>query len=194
MKRVYGSCTFLDIFECGTDFREIEQNILTKVKEYLYKESINGHISKEVVSLNELSFNYDQLLTIVKTQIKNFTNKEIELRKIENETKRIDLINNLLKQNFTYEQISTLVNCSNEQKTIIQHEIQQSKNEEIKVECTIIKKGRKIQVISPDNLNIIVKIYDSMIFALRDVEHMINTVYKKSSKITQSIKILDGYL
>lgn len=59
LKRIYGSCTFLDIFKCSTDFRGIEQHILSKVKEYLHKKPINKHISKEVVLLNKHVFNYN---------------------------------------------------------------------------------------------------------------------------------------
>jgi hypothetical protein len=50
--------------------------------------------------------------------------------------------------------------------------IQERKSiQNVKNTGTIVKKGRKIQVINPDNLNFIVKVYDSMIFALRDTEH-----------------------
>jgi phage anti-repressor protein len=169
LKRVYGACTFLDIFECNSDFREIEQCILSTVRTNLYKEPINGHFSKEVVLLNENVFNYNQLVTIVRNTINTFINKEIESKKIELETKKIDLINNLLKENFTYEQIYKLIN-SNEIINIVQQNIQRE-IKQVKVADTVHKKGRKIQVINPDNLNVIVKIYDSMMFALRDPEH-----------------------
>jgi phage anti-repressor protein len=169
LKRVFGSCTFLDIFECNSDFREIEQCILSTVRTNLYKEPINGHISKEVVLLNENVFNYNQLVTIVRNTINTFINKEIESKKLELETKKIDLINNLLKENFTYEQIYKLIN-SNEVINIVQQNIQ-PEIKQVKVADTVHKKGRKIQVINPDNLNVIVKIYDSMMFALRDTEH-----------------------
>jgi len=169
LKRVYGSCTFLDIFDGTTDFREIEQHILCKIKDYLYKGLINGHSSKEVVLLKTHTFNYNQLLTIVTNEIKNFTNKEVELRKLNNEEKKIDLINRLIDRNLTYEQIDKLINYKNED---IIKPIQERKSiQNVKNTGTIVKKGRKIQVINPDNLNFIVKVYDSMIFALRDTEH-----------------------
>jgi prophage antirepressor-like protein len=168
LKRVYGSCTFLDIFDGTTSFREIEQHILCKIKDYLYKGLINGHSSKEVILLKTHTLNYNQLLTIVTNEIKNFTNKEIELRKLNNEEKKIDLINKLIDRNLTYEQINKLINYKNENIIIepLKKSIQNVKNT-----GTIVKKGRKIQVINPDNLNCIVTVYDSMIFALRDTEH-----------------------
>lgn len=88
LKKVFGSCIFLDIFECKSDFREIEQCILSIVRTNLYKEPINGHVSKEVVLLNENTFNYNQLVTIVKNTVNTFINKELEMKKLENEGKK----------------------------------------------------------------------------------------------------------
>jgi phage anti-repressor protein len=188
LKRIFGNCIFLDMFECKFNFREIEQCILLRVKHHLYKKPINGHISKEVVLLNENTFNYNELVRIVIEEIKHFTNKEITLRLIENESKKLDLIKQLLAQKFTYEQIHTLINVTEHEKVvnIIEQPVQ---IKEINVSNTVIKKGRKIQVINPDNLNVIVKIYDSMVCALRNSEHQYdkhaiqkavknNTIYK----------------
>ena len=192
LKRTFGSCLFLDIFECTLyDFREIEQRILCKVKNYLYKEPINGHISKEVVKLNEQTFNYKQLITIVTNEIKNYSNKELDLMKLDIESKKLNLINKLVDKDFTFDQINTLLDFKINQidRQLPQELINPVIRDKIQIANTIIKRGRKIQVINPDNLNIIVKIYDSMIFALRDLtlnydKHCIqkaakcNTIYK----------------
>ena len=192
LKRTFGSCLFLDIFECTLyDFREIEQRILCKVKNYLYKEPINGHISKEVVKLNEQTFNYKQLITIVTNEIKNYSNKELDLIKLDIESKKLNLINKLVDKDFTFDQINTLLDFKINQidGQLPQELINPVIRDKIQIANTIIKRGRKIQVINPDNLNIIVKIYDSMIFALRDLtlnydKHCIqkaakcNTIYK----------------
>jgi hypothetical protein len=45
LKDVFGSCIFLDVFECNY-FREIEQYILCKVKDYIYKNPINAIYSR----------------------------------------------------------------------------------------------------------------------------------------------------
>ena len=187
LKRVYGKCIFLDMFECTkNNFREIEQRILCKVKDYLYKEAINGHISKEVIKLNEKTFNYKQLVTIITNEIKNYS----DLGQEYNEFKKLDLITKLIDKNFTFEQIDKLLNTNlNNNNNNIQ-KIENEQKIQPEIANTIIKRGRKIQVISPDNLNVIVKIYDSMIFALRDPlfnydKHSIqkavkmNTIYKR---------------
>ena len=192
LKRTFGSCLFLDIFECTLyNFREIEQRILCKVKNYLYKKPINGHISKEVVKLNEQTFNYKQLITIVTNEIKNYSNKELDLMKLDIESKKLDLINKLADKDFTFDQINTLLDfkINKIDGQLPQELINPVIRDKIQIANTIIKRGRKIQVINPDNLNIIVKIYDSMIFALRDLtlnydKHCIqkaakcNTIYK----------------
>lgn len=188
LKSIFGHCIFLDIFECTLyNFREIEQHILYRVKNYLYKEPINGHISKEVVKLNDQTFNYKQLLKIVTYEINNYYNKEQELIRLDVESKKLDLINKLTDKNFTFEQIFKLVNYQTNQTEIKE----QINNESIIISNTIIKRGRKIQVINPDNLNIIVKIYDSMIFALRDS----TTDYDKNciQKAIKNNTIYKGY-
>jgi hypothetical protein len=134
----------IQIFECNSDFREIEQCILSTVKTNLYKEPINGHISKEVVLLNENIFNYNQLVIIVRNTINTFINKEIESKKLELETKKIDLINNLLKENFTYEQIYKLIN-NNEVINIVQQNIQ-PEIKQVKVTDTVHKKEEKFKL------------------------------------------------
>jgi phage anti-repressor protein len=213
LKSIFGNCTFLDVFACN-DFREIEQCILQKVKKYLYKYSINGHKSKEVVELtnqeiqnvdqdveltqevvelNDCTFNYNQLLTIVKDTIKNYKNKEVEYKtleneskrleneskRLENESKRLDLLNKLLDKNLNYDEINVFINGENKIQIVQEPKIQEPKIQEIEIQepkiqekrhDTIIERGRKIQAINPDNLNVIVKIYNSMKYAEADTD------------------------
>jgi hypothetical protein len=66
LKRTFGKCIYLDVFECG-EFRKVEKTILEhpEIVKNLHREKINGHLSKEVVKLSD-EFNYNQLLAIVK--------------------------------------------------------------------------------------------------------------------------------
>ena len=192
LKEVFGTCVFLDIFECTlSNFREIEQYILCKVKDYLHKEPINGHISKEVIKLNEAIFNYSQLRTIVANEIKNYTNKDLELLKLTNESKKLDLIKNLLRENFNYDQIYNLINGCKEEEEKVQIQPENKVNPIVNTTNTVIKKGKKIQVIDPDNLNVVVKVYDSMIYALRDTQ--LNYVKQSIQKAIKNNTIYKGY-
>jgi phage anti-repressor protein len=190
LKDVFGKCLFLDIFECTLyNFREIEQYILCKVKDYLYKEPINGHISKEVIKLNDKLFNYNQLRTIVANEIKNYTNKDLEFIRLNNESKKLDIIKDLLSKNFNYEQMDDILNGQNKQEKVIV--VEQTEQPEINKSTTIIKKGKRIQAIDPDNLNVVVKVYDSMIYALRDTE--CNYIKRNIQKAIQNNTIYKGY-
>lgn len=156
---------YLDAFECNFDFREIEQEILSNefIKNNLYREPINGHISKEVVLLNEM-FNYKQLVTIVNDIINNRANKEIETRRLENETKKLDLIKTLLDQGVHFDKIESLLNGTVSEKV---HTVVPAPNPPV-LTPTVTQRGRKIQMINKDNLNVIVRVFDSMIHVLRD--------------------------
>ena len=159
LQKVFGSCLFLDVFECF-EFREIEENILSNVRDYLYKDKINEHISKEVVLLNE-QFNYKQLVSLVKNEIKNYINKGTEI-----EYKKYNLIEKLLDKNFNFEQINTLIN---KQLTYQQeNNNQEETREETQQESNRCTKGKRIQMIDPDNLSCIVKIYNCMMEVLQD--------------------------
>ena len=180
LKAVFGECIYLDVFECE-DFREIEQNILVKVHNYKYKEPINGHISKEVIQLTE-AFNYNQLVTIIKNEIKNY--KEEKFKNINlNLTPEQELIKNLyddFKNNIiTFDQFNILINSINSSKKEIVIE-NATENNRYKINET--PRGRKIQLINPDNLGIIVKVYDSIGHVLKD-----NKTYTKQP-IQKAIK------
>jgi hypothetical protein len=175
LKFVFGECIFLDVFDATDDFREIEQNILIKVNEYKYKDKINDHISKEVVQLSE-TFNYNQLKTIVQNEIKNYklqnntlTDKEL-LR-----SKELDLINKLVDKNMSADEIIKILQSTQgtqKETTVL---IKEQNQTPIVIGNDTLK-GRKIQLINPDNLTVIVKVYSSMIHVLKD-----NKTYDKQA-------------
>jgi hypothetical protein len=93
--KTYGECIILDAFE-SDQFRKVEHNILKDPIVYNNKANyqINGKISFEVVKISE-SFNYEQLLKIVKDYIKNglfFVSEHIlEVKKLDNEKLKLEL-------------------------------------------------------------------------------------------------------
>jgi hypothetical protein len=96
LKRVFNQdIIFLDIYECQ-DFRDVESSIFQDdiVKKNMYNKPIGEHLSHEVVYLSE-TFNYQQLLTIIKkyvTKIYSLTPEQmIEKEKIELERDKIEL-------------------------------------------------------------------------------------------------------
>lgn len=215
-------CVLLDIYECETNFREIEQFILSnkEVKENLYKEPINNITPKEIVKLSNI-FNYNQLIDIIKQAIKN----NVYLTPVQLlEKQKMDLVNRLLDngynpnlfENFTINIItrnemninhknSTCIECNkiisnleqeNKLDNIIKdfykiknennnNELNENINEEINNENELLEsiekendipfkiknsRGRKIQKINPNNLDVVVKVYNSMIYLLRSNE------------------------
>lgn len=191
LKEVFGTCLFLDVFECEY-YREVEQNILVSIRQHIYKEKVNGHSSKEIILLSS-SFNYNQLIRVVKEQIENY-NKHIERlhveKSIEYKKLEIELQNKEIdKLEIEYKLKQSIINKaqSGEELLNILKEMNKLKfnnvpiaQEEIHQEPKVIKqqiaKGRKIQEIDPDNLNVIKKIYNSMICVLRE-----NEGYEKQS-------------
>ena len=214
-------CILLDIYECTSNYREIEQCILSnkEIKQNLYKEKINNVMPKEIVQLTE-SFNYDQLIQIIKDNIK----KIVYLNPFQLlEKQKMDLVNRLLDngynpnlfETFTININETNLICKNCKQTIKQDFVQvslddvkeklyqesQEKFENIKEDAKEERKvqpkeettanievseeeqedissnripfkikhsrGRKIQKINPQNLNVVVQVYNSMIYLLR---------------------------
>jgi hypothetical protein len=233
-------CILLDIYECETNYREIEQYILTNkdIKKNLYKEKINNVMPKEIVKLSEY-FNYEQLINIIQDSIKtNIYLTPVQLL----EKQKMDLVNRLLDngynpnlfENFTINiitkhevELKNNNNCYNQNKinideiinnfyknttapenelinepetknanelinesaaeSVTEPEIEFNNNFSFKIKNT---RGRKIQKINPNNLNVVVQVYDSMIHVLRSndgvkyskgcIQHAIkyNTLYK----------------
>jgi hypothetical protein len=189
LKIVFGECIYLDVFECE-NFREVEQHILVKINEYKYKKEINGHISNEVVQLTD-TFNYAQLVTIIKTEIKNYINlsarEMLKHKQLNFDKEKIDLINKLLDNGKSTADIVLILNNFKETVVINKHILEEDIIRPQQIICNTAR-GRKIQVISPDNLNVIVKVYNSMVYALKDninydkhgIQNAVknNTIYK----------------
>jgi phage anti-repressor protein len=186
----FGNCIFLDIFE-HNDYIKVESNILVNVKPYLYKLPVNGNISKEIVKLTD-DFNYSQLHNIVKQHM-NITEflspKELfEYRKLEVESKKLDFMNTLIKNGESIDSIIQLlkVNSSlNLEKEEVKEEVKEEDNENNGNKTVLMSRqllntpvlfkakkprGQKILKIDPNNLNIIIKTYDSMSYLLRSDE------------------------
>jgi len=233
-------CILLDIYECETNYREIEQYILTNkdIKKNLYKEKINNVMPKEIVKLSEY-FNYEQLINIIQNSIKtNIYLTPIQLL----EKQKMDLVNRLLDNGYNpnlFENFKINIiakhevvlkknnNCNNQSEIntdeiinnfykhtnestneLTNEQVNESTNEStneqvnestnkstmefnnnfsFKIKNT---RGRKIQKINPNNLNVVVQVYDSMIHVLRSndgvkyskgcIQHAIkyNTLYK----------------
>jgi len=97
LKRVFNNnkIYFLDVFECD-NYREVEESILVDqiFRDNAYKESIEGHTSKEVVLLTD-NFNYEQFYIMVKkyvNQLFYLTPAQIlEKERIELEKKKVDI-------------------------------------------------------------------------------------------------------
>jgi prophage antirepressor-like protein len=191
LKDVFGTCLFLDVFECEY-YREVEQNILVAIRQHIYKEKVNGHSSKEIILLSS-SFNYNQLIRVVKEQIENYNKhierlyveKSIEYKKLEIELQNKEI--EKLEIEYKLKQIIVDKAQSGEELLNILKEMNKLKinnvpiaQEEIHQEPKVIKqqiaKGRKIQEIDPDNLSVIKRIYNSMICVLRE-----NEGYEKQS-------------
>ncbi len=204
----------MEIFECDdfreTEENILKDPIIVK---NLCKESIkiNGKKSKEVVQLSD-KFTYEQLLTIVKKHVDNDCDnfltpvQMLEKQKLDLEYKKLDheLLLYILKSNKysskvqkiieevlpkTLQNISININQNKEpieDRQLDKKETQNSDrviNSETKVKERS-PKGRKLQKIDPDNLETIVKVYDSMVYALRDPE---NKGFQKSG-IQEAIK------
>ena len=188
----YGNFILLDIFESDY-FREIESEILsdTTIKDNLYRETINGHFSRECVKLYDL-FNYDQLINIVKIYINKIRRCSdellIEKQRIELENKKLDyeLISKLIGnpeytdfvksklENLNFKNTNSLVE---KQIEIIERPLYNDETNinDIKMNLdTQIKgrkpKGQKVQKIDPNNFENFT-VYDSMVYVLRAPEN-----------------------
>ena len=201
LKKVFGKCSFTDFFECKY-YREVEQNILVTVRQHLYKGKINNHISKEVVKLSD-TFNYNQLVRTVKEEIdkyekymfwkesndsSSFNSELLDLLRENNKILK-NIQNNLIKNtSCTTDNLTDNATNNLTDNVINNTNINAATN--LVIEFAQGSRGRKIQEIDPDNLNVIKKIYPSMIYALREnsgydkqsIQKAIknNTIYKKS--------------
>lgn len=161
---------------------------------------IGGEKSKEVVQLSD-NFNYDQLLTIVKKHIEygyvNFLTpaQTLEKQKLDLESKKLDhiLLMTILSNDKCSAKVQKIIDDT---LPIILQNISVNINinkEEIKENSRTLNtqetinpnyavtyntkvkgrtpKGRKVQKIDPDNLKVVIKVYDSMVYCLRSPEN-----------------------
>ena len=204
LKDVFGVCLFLDVFECKY-YREVEKNILILLREHLYKEPVNGHLSKEVVQLSD-NFNYNQLVRTIKEEIDKYDKymfwkdgyKGVP-EDIANVIKENNQMLYVILDHLGHLEKNKVTNTSQMVDSVslnvhVPEDTQESPeiNDIINIESICIRgsRGRKIQEIDPDNLNTIKKIYSSMIQVLREnsgyEKHSIqnsiknNTIYKRS--------------
>ena len=196
-KKTYGNFVYLDVFEC-TDFRNIEVNILRDnyIKQNLYREEINAHISHECVLMSDM-FNYAQLINIVKNYVKNiyvFTPEQlIEKQRLDLEKAKVESdlllrlmddpdLKDVVKERFKLYNFTPITQI---QTTVQKIQIPLEKNEtNIPNHMNLVTKpfkrapkGRKVQKIDPNNFSIFT-VYDSMVYVLRAPE---NIGYQKSS-------------
>lgn len=191
LKRSYKVNIFLDVFETD-NYREIENYIL---KDDLIKTHLIDYIqtndtkSQEVIMLDSL-LNYNQLIKIVKKyvdSVKVFSPYEwLEKQKLEFEEKKLqyNIINELIKRGDSIENIKDIFSGIVQEDKI--QEITSLDVRELRVKetqnpnYTMIldtsirprkPKGRKVQKIDSENLNVLLEVYESMIYALRDPEN-----------------------
>lgn len=230
LRRTYNELKiiFLDVFDSDY-FREVEENILNDpiFRVNAFKETYEGHKSKEVVELSN-TFSYDQLLSIVKKYINQthfltpvqmlekekieLENKKLELdfiKNISNNPIYVDVIKNWLQNNVSYNINMNINNniydnnqINNKEKNndkiiienIVDDIIPKQKTRETQIPNynmtlnTVVKgrqpKGNKVIKIDPNNLRNIIKVYDSMVYALRCLD---NKGFQKSG-IQNAIK------
>jgi hypothetical protein len=223
LSRIFGNCIFLDIFE-HVDYQKVESNILINVKPHLYREPINNHVSREVVQLSD-NFNYKQLREIVIYYV-NGTDflsplEILEKEKVQNETQKLNIIQELLNKGDSLKDIIYLFSHNQnipikkeeqqqeqQQKEQQQQEQQQKEQQQkeqqqqIHVSKQMLNspvlfkgkkpRGQKIHKIDPNNLQNIIKTYDSMVYLLRSSEC---NGYNKSGilKAISDSRIYKGY-
>jgi phage anti-repressor protein/DNA-binding transcriptional MerR regulator len=210
LSRTFGNCIFLDIFE-HVDYQTVESNILINVKPHIYKEPINNHVSKEVVQLSN-NFNYKQLRGIV-VHCVNTTDflsplEILEKQKLDNESQKLNIIQELLNNGESLKNIIDLFSHNNTNTDVLpspikkEQELENKQTDTVNVSKQIINsqvffkgkkpRGQKIHKIDPNNLQNIIKTYDSMVYLLRSPECY---GYNKSGilKAISDSRIYKGY-
>jgi len=217
LSRTFGNCIFLDIFE-HVDYQTVETNILINVKPHIYKEPINNHVSKEVVQLSN-NFNYKQLRGIVvhcvnttdflsPLEILEKQKLDNESQKLDNESQKLNIIQELLNNGESLKNIIDLFSHNNTNTDVLpspikkEQELENKQTDTVNVSKQIINsqvffkgkkpRGQKIHKIDPNNLQNIIKTYDSMVYLLRSPECY---GYNKSGilKAISDSRIYKGY-
>jgi len=188
----YGKCIYLDIFECD-NFREVERNILIddKISNNLYRQKINGHVSREVVKLSNILI-YLDIVEIIKkyvNQLDLYISPEII------ELKRINFFKYLISEkNFTLNDIKELSkiqfndNLIDNTKTDDNHdnkrindEINIEENIEIKLRPRRLNLSKQINQIDPVKLTVL-KTYNSLTHLLNENPDFTKTQINRSIK------------
>ena len=191
-------CILLDVFETK-HYREIEHLILKdpNIKKNLYNNTINGINCREIIQLND-KFTYDRLIQIINSYIQqsinNNRNNILEKQNLENENKKLNIIEQLLKKNINPDIINNI------KLNIVDNDIQiQIENivnnlNEIKIEIKEIKENiinnKKEDYNSKENLKQYK--YNQEELKIVDLEHIdFNIKERKSSG--NKIQKIDQY-
>jgi prophage antirepressor-like protein len=193
-RETYGNFLLLDIFE-SDHFRIIENDILSDkiIRQHLYKNKINGHVSRECVKFSEI-FNYNQYIHIVKTYVEKIRamngDQILEKQRLELEDKKLEyeMIYKLIENNICLDIIKNKLENLQFRSIEKKHELplqvplqecplqnKETRNENynLTLDTQLISRkpmGNKIQKIDPLNFNNFT-VYKSMIFVLRAPEN-----------------------
>ena len=186
LEKQFGNCMFLEIFECE-NFREVEENILSDkiIKNNLYKQPINGHISNEIILISE-TFNYNELLAIVNkyvSQIHFLTPTQLlEKQKLDLDKQKLDhdLLMNIINNNLYSDTIKEILkeklsdviqniqinnNVNHDSQNLITNTNPQNLITNVQDEYKLKsfkRLGKRIQKIDPNNLKKVIEVHDSM--------------------------------
>jgi len=181
------TCTFTHAFRCARNFA-LEQNILKdpRVKQHLYVDPINGHVSKETVKFNE-AFTESDLLQLIKQRVEDFNRPVDNLQISELQTQIDDLKFKLsnAKEVENIQEVKTAVKESPnnlEMKDVIEAFTSQINALEDKFILGYLSnttevlnrknsRGYKIQQINPNNPTVAVAVFESAIHVTRVIQN-----------------------
>jgi phage anti-repressor protein len=200
------SIYFLDAFECGDNFREIEQIILNEpsIRSNMYKNLINGHKSHEVIKLSS-SFTYSHLYNKINDIIKNnnglinlSSSQLLEHKNLDFQINRMNFIKDLVNKNFCLQDIKDLLTLRfplTENKLTSEVPIESTQNDQIIYNQSLIntnsnyRKTKNIKKIIQLNTDLSVyKIYDTMIELQRQNPSFSSTQINKVIKTNKLYK------
>ena len=192
LKKSYKINIFLDVFETD-NFREIESYILKDkvIKMHLIEYIQTNDVKSQEVIMLDSFLNYVQLIKIVKKYIdsvKIFSPSELlEKQKLEFEEKKLqyNIINELVKRGDSIENIKEIFSSIFQEEKIqeitsleearkLNVKETQNPNYTMILDTSVLPRkprGRKVQKIDSENLNVLLEVYESMIYALRAPEN-----------------------
>ena len=164
LRKEFGSCFYMKIYECSANTK-CEKFMRMKLKEFAYKESINGHKSTELFLMNDddikkMYLIFSANLNKFKTLEDDVDLNEVHIDEVENSI--VSELKEELKNHIT--------------ETIMNQEKEKTKEEKVE-KCTsflekekkISSSGPKYQIYSVDGSQLI-KTYESLIAPERDFE------------------------